>query len=522
MENEKLIRDRLAADLSILDPYLSLIEKEFRLPNNFGSKGYVDLLAKDQYDNYVIIEIKRTRASSRETLQEIFKYIGLIRLNYGAKDSEMRAIILSVDWEELFVPFCEMVEQSGLAVKGYRLHTDGAGTPLKCELVERKALPKVQRDIAPIYHADMFFTREKRDAIITHLTHMSKMIGIQDFAILTMAGDPKYEFVYPFATCFAFNSLSTKRYEEILQTTGELDMERDDFESEQEYRFYMEQCILISLKSGPWHDSLEVLTPESLDSALGNKWTVESIHRAGIFKEDPRLRDEILIEELRGLRGRSRIRYIHFGESNQQSRIDEIERACLNPFTDMREWAFELENCWKFIKFTKRPYRLVIGSACPESVFYGILRFLEQGNEGYLPSYRLFVDFYEDNLLYVLEGGLCWNGAPVSLRRVTDYISDEKDALIGKPIDLVSGFFDTDVLPYLELHWQTGVLIFGEHGLSEGGLAEIDDLGKLKIIPPDSLSMEDWLKHNQPLKNALTSIFSKYIISVTAPERRRG
>jgi hypothetical protein len=248
---------------------------------------------------------------------------------------------------------------------------------------------------------------------------------------------------------------------------------------------------------------------------------VGDIYRAGIYRTDPRLSNVTLMAELRGLRGSGRTRYVHFGDSNQRARIDEIETACLNPFNDMPEWAAEMKDCWRFLRSSKRPYRVVVGSHCPESVFYGILRFLKEGNEGYLPCYHFYVDFYEDNLLYILEGGLCWSGTPVSLPRVADYIQDEKYALFGKPLDLVNGAFDEDVLPYLGLYWQTGVLVLKEKGVLKVGVAEIDHAGNLEVGQATAYSMASWLAGNQPLREMLTAIFSNYVSHITAPLRKQ-
>ncbi|EGO9011334.1 DUF91 domain-containing protein, partial [Enterococcus faecalis] len=71
---ESHIRDYLAENLNFLSDELSLIGKEYLLPNNDGTKGYVDLLAKDKQGNYVIIEIKRSNQAARQALHEIFKY----------------------------------------------------------------------------------------------------------------------------------------------------------------------------------------------------------------------------------------------------------------------------------------------------------------------------------------------------------------------------------------------------------------------------------------------------------------
>jgi RecB family endonuclease NucS len=68
LTNENLILDHLSANLYIIDNNLTLIEKEFELKKSLSSKGVVDILAKDLYGNFLIIESKRIAASSHETI----------------------------------------------------------------------------------------------------------------------------------------------------------------------------------------------------------------------------------------------------------------------------------------------------------------------------------------------------------------------------------------------------------------------------------------------------------------------
>ena len=55
---ESRLRDQLAADLSVLEKGLQLVATEHPLGNQFGAGGRIDILARDECRNYVIIEIK--------------------------------------------------------------------------------------------------------------------------------------------------------------------------------------------------------------------------------------------------------------------------------------------------------------------------------------------------------------------------------------------------------------------------------------------------------------------------------
>ena len=80
---ESEIRDALAGDLGDLEDGLELIEKEYKLPNPIGGKGFVDILARDRFGLLVVIEIKRSNTTARQAIHEIFKYTALLRTNHG-------------------------------------------------------------------------------------------------------------------------------------------------------------------------------------------------------------------------------------------------------------------------------------------------------------------------------------------------------------------------------------------------------------------------------------------------------
>jgi hypothetical protein len=54
MPKENLIRDKLAQTLEELEPGLTLVEVNHKLPNDAGAKGFIDILARDRVGNLVI------------------------------------------------------------------------------------------------------------------------------------------------------------------------------------------------------------------------------------------------------------------------------------------------------------------------------------------------------------------------------------------------------------------------------------------------------------------------------------
>jgi RecB family endonuclease NucS len=74
------LRDHLAENPSIIEKYLSLVQKEYPI----GSAGKADLLCRDKKGDYVVVEMKKGRESDK-VVGQILRYIG------GLKKDKKRA-----------------------------------------------------------------------------------------------------------------------------------------------------------------------------------------------------------------------------------------------------------------------------------------------------------------------------------------------------------------------------------------------------------------------------------------------
>ena len=79
MAREKTIRDLLVTRLDLVEPGLVHVETEHKLPNVHGSKGSIDILARDALGHRVIIELKRSNDSARAAIHELCKYVALFK-----------------------------------------------------------------------------------------------------------------------------------------------------------------------------------------------------------------------------------------------------------------------------------------------------------------------------------------------------------------------------------------------------------------------------------------------------------
>jgi RecB family endonuclease NucS len=127
--SERNLRDQLARNLGLIEPGLRLHSAEYPLPNSHGTKGFIDLLARDRHGMWVVIELKRGRGPDRQALHEVAKYAELLSRERSLPSREIRTVIVSIDWDELLVPVSNMARDWLHDLRGYRLITDDAGRP---------------------------------------------------------------------------------------------------------------------------------------------------------------------------------------------------------------------------------------------------------------------------------------------------------------------------------------------------------------------------------------------------------
>lgn len=512
MYTEAAIRDSIANNLTLIEPDLKLIKKEYPLNNTIGTNGFIDILAYDTYGNFVIIEIKKSKASSRQTIQEVIKYSALIKQNYRVKDSEIRIIIISPNWEELFAPFCELYHQTTIQVTGYEIEIDNRGMLISHKQVKPEKITTVSRNIVPHYFIDLFFDEKKRDSHISYLVARSTELTIEDYVILTLDAPPENfdKYPYKYATCYAFNTIEKEKLLFILGNLDELDMSEEEFDTIHEYIDYLYQTLLAALKTYINNDLGQAADPTELHRILVlREMTFGTIFRQGLFKNDPRLSDEMLMRELNGLDGANNVLYSNFGESAQRKRIKEIEDNCIIPFQKEVEWVVSVQRVWQFMSEVIKNYRTVVTVFSSGSVFDATWRFMRTGDEGYLPSYHIIIDCLDKNLLYNFEGGLSWNGKASSVAQIADFVEDGRNVLFGKPIDLINGSFDDKILALFNLEWENTVTIISEGKIVGSGVTVTNDY-EINVVEFRNKTMNEWRENNRMLLSFLNGFYMRY------------
>lgn len=511
---EATIRDHLAGHLDFIETGLTLIEKEHYLPNISGSSGFVDILAKDRFNNFVVIEIKRSQQASRQTLQELFKYIALLKQNYHARDSEIRCIIISTHWSELLFPFSECHYQTTLDIKGIQLTIDDSFRPIAKEIIVPLEIKQLTRQFSPVYWMDLFSSSVKRDEAVTIIQLQCKAFGLNNFVVVSMDANPeKGGIMYQFATCFAFQSQSIPKYLDLLQGNDQLDMEAEEFESEEEYRDYLENVIQCAILKENYADSGEIGYPSKFEAELAQaNWKISHISKFGIYADDPRSSEDQLVSELKGLDGNNQIKYLNLCESTQRDRLTEIKEKCQITTLNNPDWQKHIQHIFDYLQNLQSPYRIIIHIYSPQSVFDSILRTVLDLPDDYLPMYLIFADLLEKEELLVFEGQLTWNGKEPKSNDIITFFGDKKNVFITKFIDCTLGYNYSEILKLFQLSYSHTIKHF-KKGILDEEYSFTFKNAKIKKQVTKNLNLAHWIDSNNELVDFLVA-YSKSEVGV--------
>lgn len=331
--SESDLRDLLALDITALEPGLVLRDKEKFIPNDLGTRGFIDLYATDTDGNHVLIELKRSDASAREAIHEVHKYVEGVKAHLGARESEIRVVIASTTWRELLVPFSRLMADTSLALRGLEVELRGDGlhfaevTPLKFSL---------GRFIAPWADLRWFESEADLENAIALIAQCYRERDIVDYVILVMdvaegliekqeeastaqlssllhslgqSSDKKVQLPnYKFVIYVAIQLLEEDQYLRILRKDKEKFNEIKDYieDLEGEERLCTLHERVLDLNIHPNGGYLEIGYPAKLSSYLNSDGLIfNRLLRFGSFARNESLTDETITSELKGESGSS-------------------------------------------------------------------------------------------------------------------------------------------------------------------------------------------------------------------------
>lgn len=317
---EKEIREYLAQNLHLISNELILVKTEYKLENHVGTNGSIDILAKDIYNNYVIIELKNSRQSSREAIHELTKYSALLKCKLRLKNSEIRLILISTDWSELKVPFYEWKSKIDNLAEGYLFTEDR-----QCVFIDEKLEEPEIRELSRNELMFLYQTKEKMERYEQHLIEKIKACGIKDFILLKISNDSNSWVVYPFALVLIMQRKTEDYYVSLLTSRGWKKQELDVYGYRgEEQLVFLEECLYKELVTLKMYEDVEISYPEKLASAFTQQgWKLVEIIKCGYFKEEHR-DDSWYLKKILGVEEDNNFTFSDFCELKFKKRFQEM------------------------------------------------------------------------------------------------------------------------------------------------------------------------------------------------------
>ncbi|GLT01686.1 hypothetical protein GCM10007897_30830 [Sphingobium jiangsuense] len=417
------IRDHLAAQLDLIEPGLTLLDTEFHLPNAQRASGFLDIFARDTEGKLVIIEIKRTDKAAREAIQELYKYVPLLREKSLLKDTDIRLILLSVEWHELAVPYAEFAASAPFEVTAGAIILDDEGVVFAVEPVTPVAV-STERKIGVRHFLWGFPDAETATKAVPVIARRVENFGLTDFVLIQSRGTKPAlrgrSFLY-----FAQRELRFGDYMALIEAAFDDDQLAEFRESIDDLT--EAEDLVAEASDAVWHlhggapyaiinaDSAEIAGPEK-----GARWFEDGaqedivVHRFGRFV-DPWLSDATIIEEIRGDGGESDCRLRFSARTDSPPQMKALRARVENVFFFNEAWLGTVAQLIRYAERKSGSARIELIAYCPEDILRAIAS-SAFGFPGYVPTFRL--DIMHDGDTERFIGLPEWDGSPPDFDKV--------------------------------------------------------------------------------------------------------
>lgn len=462
---EEKIREKLARRLDLFDDGLELLGQEAFLPNKKGTRGFVDILASDSHRRFVLIELKRSKAASREAIHEVFKYIEGVKENKSLKNDEIVAYIVSTEWDELLIPFSSLVSQAEYEVKGFSLSVDGELNPIAIVPVTPLTIEN-ERFIAD-QHAICLYTDENslKRGVKSHADCFRKK-GITDYVLLVLRAHPEFHECNLRATARGLEDIASqfggepsKTYDDLKEIMPEygymiysaaqvmnenrywqiITNDQDQYNEMLEIAENMDSEELLhtlheyaveNTEPRPYQEHYDIGYPAKLRTKIleNEGWTIIEVIRNGKLKENELLTDDAIVNELAGDSGTNKQVYSKNFSSNNKASLDQIVKEVNKCLVENEIWLAGIEKAINEIakQSRKEEYQGRIHIFNPSNTLLSL--FLSATSPSpeeamrWIPSYYINIDYNSARTAYF--GCLIRNGIKSDLQSVFDKVYD--------------------------------------------------------------------------------------------------
>jgi len=418
VRSEAEIRDYLAAHLDLIEPGLTLVKKEQYLRNDRGASGFIDIFARSSTGQLVIIEIKRSDAAAREAIQELFKYVALLRETLLVKKTEYRLLIASTEWHELLIPYSELACSAPYDITAKRILLGNDGLPLRTEPVN-PVMVAAPRNIARrhfIWHFSSEF--KAKSAIPLIAAHMRKA-GLEDFVlVLVRLADPTIKekaylyFGQQQLTLEAYTALIRRQYDDEQMTDFQEQL-RDLSEEEDQIGEAADEVWVTG--SDALYDQIEADSCEIAYPEKAQAWFTEGayikaeVHRFGRFVDEA-IPSKHILDDLIGYGGESDFLVNLTARVDSRAQMDALVAAADNVFFFNPIWRAAVRDLCVYAQ-KNVAWTVHLQAFCNEDILLGLAG-MAFGYPAYISTFRFDIVGPERAECFV--GVIEWDGSTPS------------------------------------------------------------------------------------------------------------
>jgi Endonuclease NucS len=289
---EDQLRDELSRSLSLIEPGLRLVDTEYRVPNAHGTRGRIDILARDANGSWVVIELKRADGPARQALHEVTKYTELLRAELGIRQDRIRAVIISTTWRELLTPVSNVARDWFHDLRGYKLVLDSKGRPVQANRVDFLPSPVAPR-VTSHHYIYFYDSPEARDQGWQDIVERAAEAGGRDLLAADFLRVERVDLVRaPFGLYFAIGEVTPDQVPEWVKEGCE---DPEDVEDPLEYE------VMCHITGHVFAADFDSARPGILRGLHDDPcWKIEGYRAAGAFAKRNLLDERDLLRDLNG------------------------------------------------------------------------------------------------------------------------------------------------------------------------------------------------------------------------------
>lgn len=411
--NESELRDVLAKKLDVIEPGLTLVGTEVPVKNPDGADGKIDILARDRFGLFVVVELKRSTPASRTALHELLKYLALLQQQKGIPQEKLRCVLVSTHWHELQGPFSELVHTSPFTLSGRQLLLDENGQPTATAPIV--VLPKSAGLAFPqTFDWLVFETKQDRDRVASEIERIVSTIGIDNALVLRGSARPEAtHLMYPFGIVLPFFRFSDDEKRRVLEQQVFPVPLLEDFvgiDPANDEDSILDDAVATSLRSKLFCldgvRDVQGVTHDNFAADL-ETWTIESIFRHGPAVSDVALLpDADIVAALVGHGGGSELHYVASVSTRHKMQWATFRRTAAPLLARFGDWAAVVGA--ELDRAADVEATVVLSVYSPENLLLHLARYARDFDVGSLPAFDLLV--VTDAGPLQLVGFMAWDG----------------------------------------------------------------------------------------------------------------